>query len=329
MTLKHISTLASAVALATLGLSSCAGEDAPDFTGSRELQISGTFAGENAPQSRVNGSLWEGDTIGVYISVWMDRTILKDYQNIPYYTTSTGTTATFKKIDKAIAVSDLTAGTNSIIAYAPYTPDDPSRIDNSNYGIAISTRKQNTRELQRKIDIVRVQKGLQAHWISNGKIDNLVFGHQMSKFVVKIKADPATGITLDDIAKAECTLGGLRHDGINFSTTQSTFNFDSETTAINDWSLKDNTIQQVVDNETEQAVVYTAIVCPQKANNDTDPTNLTLTINGKTYRSNTPLIKYLYRGEVHTYTVTIRPSELNITATQRDWDDGGEYYAEL
>ncbi|MDD6960706.1 MAG: fimbrillin family protein, partial [Muribaculaceae bacterium] len=191
MTLKHILTFSSAIALSTLYLCSCAGEDGPDFTDSRELQISGTFVGERAPQSRVNGSLWEADTIGVYITAPFSYAIVKDYQNLPYYTTSTGTTAFFTKIGKAIAVSDLTAGSNSIIAYAPYTPNDPSRIDNSSVGIAIDTRKQNTRELQRKIDIVRVQKGIQADWISSGKIDNLVFKHQMSKIVVKIKADPA------------------------------------------------------------------------------------------------------------------------------------------
>lgn len=324
MTLKHIFTISSAIALSALYLCSCAGEDGPDFTDSRELQISGTFAGESAPQSRVNGSLWEADTIGVYISVWADRTIVKDYENLPYYTTSTGTTATFTKISKAIAVSDLTAGTNAIIAYAPYTPDDPSRIDSSNYGLAIDTREQNTRELQRKIDIVRAQKGIQAGWISSGTIDNLVFEHQMSKIVVKIKADPATGITLDDIANAECTLGGIVHNGINFSTTWNSFNFDNWT-PINDWSLKDNTIQQIIDNETEQAVVYTAIVASQL----TSHSYLTLTINGKSYQSNDPLFGYLHRGSVHTYTVTIKPSELSFTATIKDWNDGGEYFTEF
>lgn len=324
MTTKHILTISSAIALSALYLCSCAEEDAPDFTGSKELQIYGTFAGKSAPQSRANDSLWEADTIGVYISVWADRTIVKDYQNLPYYTTSTGTTATFTKIDKAIAVADLTAGTNVIIAYAPYNPDDPSRIDGSNYGIAIDTRKQNTRELQRKIDIVRAQKGIQADWISSGKIDGLVFEHQMSKIVVKIKADPATGITLDDIANAECTLGGIVHNGINFSTTWNSFNFDNWT-PINDWSLKDNTIQQIIDNETEQAVVYTAIVATQP----TSGTYLTLTINGKSYQSNGPLFGYLYRGNVYTYTVTIKPSELSLIATQKDWDDGGEHFAEL
>ncbi len=324
MTLKHISTLASAAAFAALGLWSCAGEDAPDFTGSKELQISGTFAGESTPQSRVNGALWEGDTIGVYITKPFDHAIVKDYQNLPYYTTSTGTTADFTKIGKAIAVSDLTAGTNSIIAYAPYTPDDPSRADSSNYGLAIDTRKQNTRELQRKLDIIRAQRGIQAGWISSGKIDNLVFEHQMSKIVVKIKADPSMGITLDDIAKAECTLGGIRHDDINFSTIWSSFNF-GYNPSITDWSLKDNTIQQVVDNETEQAVVYTAIVAPQSTSN----TYLTLTINGKSYQSNDLLFSTLYRGNVHTYTVTIKPSELSFTATIKDWNDGGEYSTEL
>ena len=326
MTFKHILTLASSAALAALGLYSCSGEDAPDFTGSKELQISGTFAGESAPQSRVNGSLWEGDTIGVYISVWADRTIVKDYQNIPYHTTSTGTTATFTKIDKAISVSDLTAGTNAIIAYAPYTPDDPSRIDGSSYGIAIDTRKQNARELQRKLDIVREQRGIQADWISSGKIDNLVFEHQMSKIVVKIKADPAMGISLDDIANAECTLGGIIHNSINFSTTWASFNFDNRV-PITDWSLKDNTIQQVIDNETEQAVVYTAIVAPQSSS--TSHSYLTLTINGKSYQSHDTLFGYLYRGSVHTYTVTIKPSELSFTATIKDWNDGGEYFTEF
>lgn len=323
MTLKHILTFSSAIALSTLYLCSCTGEDGPDFTDSRELQISGTFVGERAPQSRVNGSLWEADTIGVYITAPFSYAIVKDYQNLPYYTTSTGTTAFFTKIGKAIAVSDLTAGSNSIIAYAPYTPNDPSRIDNSSVGIAINTRKQNTRELQRKIDIVRVQKGIQADWISSGKIDGLVFEHQMSKIVVKIKADPATGITLDDIANAECTLGGIVHNGINFSTTWNSFNFDNWT-PINDWSLKDNTIQQIIDNETEQAVVYTAIVAAQTASGS----DLTLTINGKTYQSNGPLFGYLYRGNVYTYTVTIKPSELSVTATIKDWNDGGEYFAE-
>ncbi len=324
MTFKHISTLASAAALATLGLCSCDTGDTPDFTGSKELQISGTFAGESAPQSRVNGALWEGDTIGVYITAPWDHAIVKDYQNLPYYTTSTGTTADFTKIGKAIAVSDLTAGTNSIIAYAPYTPDDPSRADSSNYGLVIDTHKQNTRELQRKIDIVRAQRGIQAGWISSGKIDNLVFEHQMSKIVVKIKADPAMGITLDDIANAECTLGGIRHDDINFSTIWSSFNF-GYNTSITDWSLKDNTIQQVIDNETEQAVVYTAIVAPQS----TSQAYLTLTINGKSYQSNDLLFSTLYRGNVHTYTVTIKPSELSFTATIKDWNDGGEYSTEL
>lgn len=324
MTLKHIFTLASAATFAALGLWSCNGEDAPDFTDSRELQISGTFAGESAPQSRVNGSLWEADTIGVYIMVWRDRTIVKDYENIPYYTTSTGTTAIFTKISKSIAVSDLTAGDNSIIAYAPYTPDNPSRIDNSNYGLAIDTRKQNTRELQRKLDIIRAQKAIQAEWISNGKIDNLVFKRQMSKIVVKIKADPATGITLNDIVNAECTLGGIVHNGINFSTTWNSFNFEKGA-VITDWSLKDNTIQQVIDNETEQAVVYTAIVTPQA----TSHSDLTLTINGKSYLSNGPLFDVLHRGCVYTYTVTIKPSELSFTATIKDWNDGGEYSTEL
>lgn len=324
MTLKHILTFSSAIALSTLYLCSCAGEDGPDFTDSRELQISGTFVGERAPQSRVNGSLWEADTIGVYITAPFSYAIVKDYQNLPYYTTSTGTTAIFTKIGKAIAVSDLTAVSNSIIAYAPYTPNDPSRIDNSTFGIAINTRKQNTRELQRKIDIVRVQKGIQADWISSGKIDNLVFSHQMSKIVIKIKADPAMGITLDDITKAECTLGGLQHDDINFSTTRNSFNFDNRT-PINDWSLKDNTIQQVIDNATEQAVVYTAIVAPQTVSGS----DLTLTINGKTYQSNGSLFGVLKRNRVYTYTVTIKPSELSLIATQKDWDDGGEHFAEL
>ncbi len=304
-------------------LCSCAGEDGPDFTDSRELQISGTFAGESAPQSRVNGSLWEGDTIGVYIIAPRDHAIVKDYQNLPYYTTSTGTTADFTKIGKAIAVSDLTAGTNSIVAYAPYTPDDPSRADSSNYGLAIDTRKQNTSELQRKLDIIRVQRGIQAGWISSGKIDNLVFEHQMSKIVVKIKADPATGITLNDIANAECTLGGIQHDDINFSTIWNSFNF-GKNTSIDDWSLRDNTIQQIIDNETEHAVIYTAIVAPQTASG----AYLTLTINGKSYKSNDSLFSRLKRNSVHTYTITIRPSELSFTATIKDWADGGEYFAE-
>lgn len=324
MTLKHIFTLASAATFAALGLWSCNGEDAPDFTDSRELQISGTFAGESAPQSRVNGSLWEADTIGVYIAAMWDHAIVKDYENIPYYTTSTGTTADFTKIGKAIAVSDLTAGTNSIVAYAPYTPDDPSRADSSNYGLAIDTRKQNTRELQRKLDIIRVQRGIQAGWISSGKIDDLVFEHQMSKIVVKIKADPAMGITLDDIANAECTLGGITHNGINFSTIWSSFNFDNKV-PITDWSLKDNTIQQIIDNKTEQAVVYTAIVAPQTVSG----AYLTLTINGKSYLSNDLLFSILKRGSIHTYTVTIKPSELSFTATIKDWNDGGEYSTEL
>ncbi len=324
MTLKHIYTLASAAAFAALGLWSCGGEDAPDFTGSKELQIYGTFAGESAPQSRVNGSLWEGDTIGVYIITPWEHAIVKDYQNLPYYTTSTGTTAAFTKIGKAIAASDLTAGTNSIIAYAPYISDDPSRIDSSNYGLAIDTRKQNTPELQRKLDIIRAQRGIQADWISSGIIDNLVFERQMSKIVVKIKADPATGITLDDIVNAECTLGGIIHNNINFSTIWNSVNFDNKA-PIADWSLKDNTIQQIIDNETEQAVVYTAIVAPQTASG----AYLTLTINGKSYQSNDTLFSLLRRSSVHTYTVIIKPSELSFTATIKDWNDGGEYSTEL
>lgn len=125
----------------------------------------------------------------------------------------------------------------------------------------------------------------------------------MSKIVVKIKADPAMGITLDDIANAECTLGGLQHDDINFSTTWNSFNFDNRA-PINDWSLKDNTIQQVIDNATEQAVIYTAIVASQTASGS----DLTLTINGKTYQSNGSLFGVLKRNRIYTYTVTIKPS---------------------
>ena len=118
-------------------------------------------------------------------------------------------------------------------------------------------------------------------------------------------------------------MGGLQHDDINFSTTWNSFNFDNRA-PINDWSLKDNTIQQVIDNATEQAVVYTAIVASQTASGS----DLTLTINGKTYQSNGSLFGYLYRGNVYTYTVTIKPSELSVTATIKDWNDGGEYFAE-
>ena len=146
----------------------------------------------------------------------------------------------------------------------------------------------------------------------------------MSKIVVKIKADPAMGITLNDIANAECTLGGLQHNDINFSTIWNSFNF-GEKVYINDWSLKDNTLQQVIDNATEQAVVYTAIVAPQT----TSGSDLTLTINGKTYQSNGSLFGVLKRNRVYTYTVTIKPSELSLIATQKDWDDGGEHFAEL
>ncbi len=324
MILKRVLSFSYIIAVASLCLTSCDNdaEPIPSEEG-KELQISGTFAGNSTPQSRVNGSLWEADTIGVYIIAAWEHAFVKDYQNLPYYTTSTETTATFTKIGKAIAVSDLTAKTNSIIAYAPYTPDDPSRADGSSYGFAIDTRKQNTRELQRKIDIVRAQKGIQTEWISSGKIDNLVFSHQMSKIVVKIKADPAMGITLDDIANAECTLGGIQHDNINFSTTWNSFNFSYST--ITDWSLKDNTIQQIIDNETEQAVAYTAIVAPQA----TERAYLTLTINGKSYLSNGPLFGYLQRGRVYTCTITIKPSELSFTATIKDWNDGGEHFVDF
>ena len=311
--------------LAAVALASCSSDEIGENASAlKEARIT---AGVSGAATRANGNTWEADHIGIIVTAAPNSDMDVDYKNMKYVTTSqTSGSADFTPAtaDQAIFFQDANE-TVTFAAYAPYQqttaantlPGTNGVISETSPGVALSTESQSTRELQKAIDFIHASGATASNsnpTVSFNATNNAAFSHKMTRLVLVMKTDAASGFSASDVTSGTYTLEGLTHEGtFNVLTGEAKATVSGSSAAGQSWSLSTNSLKE----QTTDQITFTSILFPQNVASLT----LKATIGGQTYQAT--LNPALASGMSYTYTVTMKKQGLTVSGcTIEEWGSG-------
>ncbi|MDO4162967.1 MAG: fimbrillin family protein [Bacteroides sp.] len=297
-TYRHIRTYRPTAVIALLAAAMLSACDSTDSMDSTATAVAPQFTADisTAAATRAVGGTWNGDQIGVMVTDAPSSDMETTYTNVPYSTTSTGTSADFTATGDAIYFQNRTE-TVTFAAYAPYREDMTGSITVSD------TRTANAND-QESIDFLFASD-------AEGSVSDpdvtFAFGHIMSKLVLKFKVGDAslsfTGLT--DATKTTYRLYGLSHSGtVDLTPGSTTFGTATADNNPADWDI---TSCNPTDGS-DEVRTYELILFPQDLSSS--GMIIFVTIDGQDYH--TTVSPNLKAGEVTTYTFTLSQEKLNV-----------------
>lgn len=304
------------LAALALSVAACNNDEVPQATsGLQEARIS---AGLDGVLTRANGSQWEEDHIGVYVTDDSGSGMVGTFSNVEYQTSASNASGqtSFSPVGGGIFFQDATANV-TFAAYGPYKPYDKIAAD---YTVSANTTEQSSRTAQQAFDFI-YSGGVTASHRQPTVMFN--FAHKMSRLVLVMKTSDTDGFSATEVQDGVYTLTGIQHKGtFNVVSGQAKANLvnlsDPESSTMGTaWRLNDHSIKQVADDRT--SVTFTSILFPQAA---PDGISLKAEIGGQVYEA--MLAPALEQGYSYQYTVTMKKQGLEVSGcTIADWADGG------
>lgn len=304
------------LAALALSVAACNNDEVPQAaSGLQEARIS---AGLDGVLTRANGSQWEEDHIGVYVTDDSGSGMVGTFSNVEYQTSASNASGqtSFSPVGGGIFFQDATANV-TFAAYGPYKPYDKIAAD---YTVSANTTEQSSRTAQQAFDFI-YSGGVTAPHRQPTVMFN--FAHKMSRLVLVMKTSDTDGFSATEVQNGVYTLTGIQHKGtFNVVSGQAKANLvnlsDPESSTMGTaWRLNDHSIMQVADDCT--SVTFTSILFPQAA---PDGISLKAEIGGQVYEA--MLAPALEQGYSYQYTVTMKKQGLEVSGcTIADWADGG------
>lgn len=304
------------LAALALSVAACNNDEVPQAaSGLQEARIS---AGLDGVLTRANGSQWEEDHIGVYVTDDSGSGMVGTFSNVEYQTSASNASGqtSFSPVGGGIFFQDATADV-TFAAYGPYKPYDKIAAD---YTVSANTTVQSSRTAQQAFDFI-YSGGVTASHRQPTVMFN--FAHKMSRLVLVMKTSDTDGFSATEVQNGVYTLTGIQHKGtFNVVSGQAKANLvnlsDPESSTMGTaWRLNDHSIMQVADDRT--SVTFTSILFPQAA---PDGISLKAEIGGQVYEAT--LAPALEQGYSYQYTVTMKKQGLEVSGcTIADWADGG------
>lgn len=304
------------LAALALSVAACNNDEVPQAaSGLQEARIS---AGLDGVLTRANGSQWEEDHIGVYVTDDSGSGMVGTFSNVEYQTSASNASGqtSFSPVGGGIFFQDATANV-TFAAYGPYKPYDKIAAD---YTVSANTTEQSSRTAQQAFDFI-YSGGVTASHRQPTVMFN--FAHKMSRLVLVMKTSDTDGFSATEVQNGVYTLTGIQHKGtFNVVSGQAKANLvnlsDPESSTMGTaWRLNDHSIMQVADDRT--SVTFTSILFPQAA---PDGISLKAEIGGQVYEA--MLAPALEQGYSYQYTVTMKKQGLEVSGcTIADWADGG------
>lgn len=304
------------LAALALSVAACNNDEVPQAaSGLQEARIS---AGLDGVLTRANGSQWEEDHIGVYVTDDSGSGMVGTFSNVEYQTSASNASGqtSFSPVGGGIFFQDATADV-TFAAYGPYKSYDEIAAD---YTVSANTTVQSSRTEQQAFDFI-YSGGVTASHSQPTVMFN--FAHKMSRLVLVMKTSDTDGFDASEVQNGVYTLTGIQHKGtFNVVSGQAKANLvnlsDPESSTMGTaWRLNDHSFKQVADDGT--SVTFTSILFPQAA---PDGISLKAEIGGQVYEA--MLAPALEQGYSYQYTVTMKKQGLEVSGcTIADWADGG------
>ncbi|MDO4162969.1 MAG: fimbrillin family protein [Bacteroides sp.] len=309
MTYRHIRTYRPTAVIALLAAVSLLTACDSDSTDNADTAVAPQFSADISTTAitRAVDQTWNSDQIGVIVTDAPNSDMETMYTNVPYYTTSTGTSADFNPTGDAIYFQEATE-TVTFAAYAPY--------QSAGGDITISdTRTVNASGETESIDYI-FASATGSVSIPNVKF---TFSHIMTKLKLVFKADGTT-LTFDQLKDATFRLNGISHSGkIDLTPSSTTFG-----TAVADDITADWNFTSCPYTDTDDSRTYELILLPQSTG------SMTLYVIIDDVICTADIDTELQGGTEYTYTVTVNREGATLTVTDvsvsvSDWGDGSSH----
>lgn len=255
-------------------------------------------AGIDGGLTRANGSSWEtGDAIGISGG---------SYSNMKYKNISESSNAAKFEHDGGIETGIFfkDAEKHNFTAYYPFKSSEKISAGS----ISVNTSDQS---IQKDFDFLFAP----AVEGSRDKSElGFTFSHKMTRVVLQVNVDVASGILSDKADEAIFQLDGLKHEG-TFNTLTGVAAPADNASVTNEWVLAN----PKVDSQTKTKE-YTLILLPQTIAQNS---NLTFraVINGENFTCK--LTSNLVEGVSYTYAITVKKTGLEVSeCTISNWSDG-------
>ncbi|WP_295940651.1 fimbrillin family protein [uncultured Alistipes sp.] len=283
----------AAVAALTVAATSCSKDNEKTSGGDDLVPVSFT----SGIATRASGAAWTAeDQIGVYM---LDEQfdVVTPYANKAYKTAVAGTTGTFTAVDGVDMYYPQDGSEVMFMAYYPYH----STLD-ATESFVLDLSAQDTPAKVEKIDLMRVTE-LDTYSKTDPEVE-LVFEHQLSKFIINAIADPSLGKS--SLAGMTVT---IRNVYIDITYKPETGDLATTSGAV---------LASIAPLTITDGVVYEALVLPVYTQPEVD-----FTIDGETFTWK-PAGSIFEAGKEHTWDVTLKYTGVEgIQASIKPWDPTG------
>lgn len=287
------------LAAAVLALASCSSAGDNDNIGNEPVAVRVTANIDGIGTRAVDGTWENADAIGISTVTAGAAT---QYANMKY-ATSSDKLGDFTYAGNATAMYLQKNEEVEFAAYYPFTGTEGTAAG------AISNVKTDDQSKQKTFDFLFATgaKASKAAGATLSFTGENAFKHEMTRLVINIQADAASGFTADDMTGAAYTLGGVKHSG-TFNTATGEAAATGDATA--DWTI---TPTSAGNQLTSSMILY-----PQSGATLT----FKATIGGVTYSCN--ITPALAAGTSYTYTITVKKTGLQVSnCSISGWGNGG------
>jgi hypothetical protein len=262
-------------------------------------------------ETRASQSNWNGDEIGVTVIDDTQKTMTTaEYTNVPYITTSTDTKATFSPVNYSILFRANYVGSATFAAYAPY-----SSTVGTDHLIYLNTAENNDTPENQETYLDYIYATGATATFSNPTVafeGDCAFNHRLVQLNITFKTTKTDDLTYDIGQVTSIKLGGIVHEG-TFNTVTGEVLATGD--VVSDWDI---TELNYTDDATALTRTYSLIVLPQTLAN---PIKLSVTIQGKTYVSESIKPNLAKNGVAFNYEISIRGNKGIVVegSTITDW----------
>lgn len=217
-------------------LAACGSELSTDLSGAQsELQVT---ANVGMPATRANGATWEQDVIGITADPDNSSSVMADYRNVKFSTTSETTTADFTS-DAPVYLAD--EDSHTFVAYGPYSADATTTV-------TVDASKQSDDAGRKAADLIWATGTATK---SSPKL-TLNFKHKMAKLTIQVKS----GASIEGTVSLNSLL-------ISSLYTSAMLDIDKGTVSATGYAPFWDILANGMKASATDVVTYTAILPPQ------------------------------------------------------------------